>query len=146
MSGQFMQQTIERFFDEHQVQYVVGEEGAYYASFSGGELPDHWIQLCGQGSDGDVLSIRICTDHSYPNMMRDNVETFVEDWNRETLWPTAYCSGETSPGLMVGGVNTYPLLADTHWAAVRLLIENSLSGGHQMLAEMVRVLGTPGLR
>ena len=146
MSGQFMNQTIERFFDEHQVQYVLGEEGAYYASFSGGDLPDHRIQLCAQGSDSDVLSIRICTDHYYPNMMRHNVEAFVEDWNREALWPTAYCYNDTAPGFVVAGVNTYPLLADTHWAAVRLLIENSLSSGHQMLAEMVRVLGMPGLR
>jgi putative sensory transduction regulator len=133
----FERQRVESWLRDHQLRFLVDQEGSFFVDFCSEEGPDYRVQLSAEGADADVLCIRIRPDVIYSEAMRDRIEGFVAGWNRKTFWPKAFMADDwRGRGIRVVGENSFPLGPGIHHALLHNFIMVTLESGRGLIAEL----------
>ena len=137
MIEQFGPELIERFLKDNGLRYLVDQDGEYWVSFYGSDVPDYRATLGLVGANRGILCVRMSTDIVYTDKVREPVEGFVAGWNRRMRWPKTYLADDPrGRGFRVIGENAFPLAAGVHQGLFNELIASTLIAGRGMLTEL----------
>jgi hypothetical protein len=145
MIERFQRHLIERYLRANSLRYLVDCDGDFVVDFYGDDVPDYRVLLSVEGVDADILFIAISTDTAYPEAIRDRVEAFVADWNRDRRWPKASIVDgfRGRKTIRVIGDMSYPLGAGIHQALLDEFINVTMRAGSQMLRNLTSAISTP---
>ena len=133
----FGPQLLERYLRDNELRFLVDQDGDFLVDFYGEEVNDYRVQLSAEGVDREVLCVRIGTDVTYTEALRDRIEGFVAGWNRRTRWPKVYVADDRrGRGMRVVGENSFLLTAGIHQKLLDDFITMSIMSGRQMLVEL----------
>lgn len=145
MIERFQREMIERYLRANNLRYLVDCGGDFVVDFYGDDVPDYRVQLSVEGVDADILCITISTDTAYPEAIRDRVEAFVADWNRDKRWPKVSIINRFrgSTAIRVIGDMSFPLGGGIHQALLDDFISVTMRAGSQMLRNLASAVSTP---
>jgi hypothetical protein len=145
MIEEFGSNRIERFLKDNEFRYLVDQDGDFWVSFYGREMPDYRVVISVEGRDRDILSVRMSTDVTYTDTLRERIEGFVAGWNRRTRWPKTYLADDRrGNGFRVIGENSYPLGAGIHQELLGDLIGSTIVAGREMLKQLAAAANIAG--
>jgi Putative bacterial sensory transduction regulator len=140
----FGPQMIERFLREHELKFLVDQDGDFWVALHGEGVPDYRVILSVEGHDADILCIRTSAELPYPDIFRDRVESFIAGWNRRMRWPKAYIHDDARRGgFRVIGENQFPLATGIHPELLDDFIVITINASRNLLAELAPAVHLP---
>jgi hypothetical protein len=145
MIEEFGSKRVERFLKDNELRYLVDQDGDFWVSFYGPEVPDYRALISLEGPERDILCVRMSTDVVYTDTVRERIEGFVAGWNRRIRWPKTYLADDRrGHGFRVIGENSYPLAAGIHQELLSDLIASTILAGREMLKGLAAAASVAG--
>ena len=134
-------QLIERYLREHELKFLINQDGQFLVHFCGDDVPDYRVGIGIEGSDAQILTVLVSTETPFSETMRAPAEAFAAGWNRTKRWPKAYLDDDPhGRGLWIVGENCFTLGSGVHRALLDELLDTSMLTGRQLVSDSAQAL------